>query len=335
MPNMKVLIIGGTGLISTAITQRLLKTGSTVVHINRGLTPPRYKGEVTEIVCDRNTPEFPQTLRSNGPYDVVIDMCCYHKDQLWSAISGVQGITKQFIFCSTVDVYRKPAATFPITEDEALLGHTTYAQNKIACEDLVMTSARDGAFEGTIIRPSCTYGEGGKIVHTFGWETWFLSRLAEGLPVVLCGDGTSIWSWCHVDDEALAFVGACLNPAAYGRRYHAASDELMTWNASVMTIAAAMDAPPPKIVHIPVDMLHQIAPDQSQISWDNFAWPNFYDNTHAKTDLGFATTVPFAKGAKRTIDWIKKNEGFKPVADDPVTDRVLLAWDKARKVFLS
>ncbi|MES1227572.1 MAG: NAD-dependent epimerase/dehydratase family protein [Armatimonadota bacterium] len=332
---MKVMLIGGTGLISTAITQRLLKEGADVVHVNRGLTPPRYKGKVTEIVCDRYTPEFTRTLREHGPYDVVIDMCCYHKDQLWSAIEGVQGITKQFIFCSTVDVYRKPAAVFPITEDEALLGHTNYAQNKIACEELVMTSARDGAFEATIIRPSCTYGEGGKVIHTFGWETWFLSRLEAGMPIVLCGDGTSMWSWCHVDDEAKAFAGACLNPAAYGQRYHAASDELLTWNTSVAIIADAMGAPPPMIVHIPVKLLHQLVPEHSQISFDNFAWPNFYDNARAKKDLGFATTVPFSEGAKRTIDWIKANGGFQPASADPVTDKVVAAWDKAKAAFLS
>ena len=331
---MRVLLIGGTGLISTAITQKLIRDGATVVHINRGLTKPRYKGQVTEIVCDRHTPEFPTVLRENGPYDVVIDMCCYHKDQLWSAISGVQGITKQYIFCSTVDTYRKPAARFPITEDEPLLGQTSYAIYKVACEELLMTSARDGSFEATVIRPSCTYGEGGKVIHTFGWETWFLSRLEQHLPVVLCGDGSSMWSWCHVDDEAVAFVGACLNPLAYGKRYHAASDELLTWNASVAVIAEALGAPPPRVVHIPVDLLHQIAPEQAQISWDNFAWPNFYDNSRAAADLGFKTTVPFAEGVKRTIGWIRENEGLLPVSADPVTDRVVAAWEKARHAFL-
>lgn len=324
---MRVLIIGGTGLISTAITNRLLREGAEVVHLNRGKTAPRYTGGTVKVIqVDRHDPSFPNTLRSNGPYDVVIDMCAYHPDDLRPALSALKDRTQQYIFCSTVDVYGKPAQRLPITESEPLTGHTEYARNKIACEELVMQAE---GFEKTIVRPSCTYGEGGVVIHTFGWETWFLSRLEQGLPVVVFGDGTGIWTWCHVDDMAVAFTGACLNPAAYGQRFHAASDELLTWNASVSTIAAALGAPEPHIVHVPIDLLHAWAPEESQISWDNFAWPNFYDNILARTITGFETTVPFADGVARTIGWLKANNRIEPAEADPVTEKILERWAKA------
>lgn len=324
---MRVLIIGGTGLISTAITNRLLSERADVVHLNRGKTPPRYTGgTVQENHIDRHDPSFPDALKANGPYDVVIDMCAYHPDDLRPALHSLPGVTKQYIFCSTVDVYGKPAKTLPITEEEPLTGHTEYARNKIACEELLM--AADG-FEKTVVRPSCTYGEGGMVIHTFGWGSWFLSRLEKGLPVVVFGDGTGIWTWCHVDDMAVAFTGACLNPAAYGQRFHAASDELLTWNASVATIAEALGAPAPQFVHIPIEVLHAWAPQASQISWDNFAWPNFYDNSKAATITGFRTTIPFAVGMKRTIEWLRRHRGFEPVSADATTVEVLDRWRKA------
>jgi len=324
---MRVLIIGGTGLISTAITNRLLRDGTDVVHLNRGKTSPRYTGgTVDEIHIDRHDPSFPDALKGNGPYDVVIDMCAYHPDEVRPTLTALAGVTTQYIFCSTVDVYGKPAQKFPITEAEPLTGHTEYAKNKIACEELVMQAE---GFERTVVRPSCTYGEGGVVIHTFGWGTWFLSRLEQGLPVVVFGDGTGIWTWCHVDDMAVAFTGACLNPAAYGQRFHAASDELLTWNASVETIARAVGGAPPTLVHIPIEVLHMWAPEHSQISWDNFAWPNFYDSSLAESITGFRTTVPFDVGVKRTVDWLRDHRGFEPVSADPITAKVLDRWAKA------
>jgi nucleoside-diphosphate-sugar epimerase len=326
---MRVLIIGGTGLISTSITKSLLQGGADVVHMNRGLAARRFEGNVQVIECDRNSEEFTDKLRAGAPYDVVIDMVCYHPDQAAKLIDACKGSTRQIIFCSTVDVYAKPSANYPVTESSLIASRTGYGRNKAACEDLIFAAAKSGAFEATIIRPSCTYGEGGVLVHTFGWSTSFLSRLEAGLPVVVFGDGTSLWSWLHVDDCGEAFATACMNSAAYGRAFHVASSEWLTWDASVQTIATALGAPDPNIVHIPIDVLQQVIPNHSAISWENFSWPNIYNTRAAEEILNLQARISFPEGATRTIGWLKENGGFESIENDKVTDELVRQYQAA------
>lgn len=332
---MNVLILGGTGLISTAITKQLLKRGDSVTHYNRGVTPARFEGEVRVINGNRyDRPAFEEQMKNEGPWDVVIDMICYHPEDAKALGRVVKGKTKQVIFCSTVDVYGKPATELPYTEDEPLGGVTDYAKNKIVCEELIAEDGKEGRYQTTIIRPACTYGEGGNIIHTFGWESWYLDRLRQGLPVIQFGDGTSVWVWCHVDDCATAFTGACLNEKAFGNAYHATSDELLTWNRSHEIICEAMGWPAPKLIYIPIDLLYEAAPEASSISKFNFAHNNFYDNSKAKNDLGFTCSVPFSEGCKRTIEHLQKINAIKGAETNHLTDDLIGKWNKAKAIFL-
>lgn len=332
--SLRVLVVGGTGLISTAITKRLLELGHDVTHFNRGKSPVRIDGVVTTLRGDRNNPADLVTLSGAGEWDAAIDMCCYHPDQLEGMAAALRGRVGQLVFCSTVDVYAKPAARFPLTEASLRASRTEYGRNKAACEDRLHQMGTEGWYASTVLRPSCTYGEGGVVVHTFGWGTWFLRRLEQGLPVVVFGDGTSLWSWCHVDDAAVAFCGALGNRLAHGESYHFASDEWLTWEQSVHTVAQVLGAPAPSVVHVPVEWLHALVPQESAISVENFSWPNVYDCSKAARDLGFKTTVSLEEGMLRTIDHIRATGGFAPLTDDTVTERVLEAAQRARQEFL-
>ena len=224
---MRILIIGGTGLISTAISRELLARGYDLTLYNRGKTPSRIPAGARYLSGDRNDfAAFEWQMAEAGTFDCVIDMVCFTPDQAESDVRAFRGRTGHFIFCSTVNVYTKPADRYPIREDAARVPiHDDYGTHKVQCEDLFFAAHARGDFPVTIIRPAHTYGEGGIIIHTFGWRTAYLDRIRKGKPIVVHGDGTSLWVACHVDDVGHAFVHAAGNTAAFGRAYHVTGEE--------------------------------------------------------------------------------------------------------------
>lgn len=324
---MRVLIVGGTGLISTAITRELLTHGYDVTLINRGKTEARFPEGARFITCDRHDrANFEAAIRSEGPLDCVIDMICYTPADAESLVRATQGVARHVIFCSTVDVYQRPAARYPITEAEPRRGLSEYARQKILCEDMLMEAHRRGDFALTTIRPAQTYGEGGVIVHSLGWSTTYLDRIRKGKPVIVHGDGQSLWTACHADDVACAFVGAICNERAYGHAYHTTGEDWMTWNQYHETVAAALGAPPPTLVHIPTDLLVQLAPERAGICAANFQHCNILDNTAAKRDIGFRYTVPFLEGVRRTVAWLDDHGRIEDSDADPLDDTIIAAW---------
>jgi nucleoside-diphosphate-sugar epimerase len=311
------------------MTRFLLERGDDVTLYNRGQRPQRFPTGAKVIQGDRKDYQaFAAQMAEAGKYDFVIDMVCFHPDDARSAIETFQGKIDQFVFCSTVDVYSKPANRLPYTETEPRFGITDYARNKIICEDLFMEAHHRGDFKVTTIRPAATYGEGGMIIHSLGWSTTYLDRLRKGKPVIVHGDGTALWVMCHVDDVARAHIAACGNPRAYGRAYHTAGEEWLTWNRFNEIVAAALQAPKPTLVHIPTDLLYQLAPQQAGITKFNFQYNNIYDNGNARQDLGFAYTIPFLTGARRTIAWLEANQGFANSDEDPLDDNIIAAYQK-------
>jgi len=325
---MKYLIIGGTGLISTPITRFLLDRGEDVTIFNRGQKTMRFPSSVKIIHGDRNDIKaFENQLTAAGTFDFVIDMICYRPEDAQADIQIFKGKIDQLIFCSTVDVYNKPANRLPYTEAEPRYGITDYARNKIKCEDAFMEAHNTGAFKVTIIRPAATYGEGGVIIHTFGWKTAYLDRIRKGKPIIVHGDGNSLWVMCHVDDVARAHLAACGNPKAYGRAYHTTGEEWLTWNRYHHIIADVMHAPEPQLIHIPTELLFQLAPNHAGISMFNFQYSNIFDNSNAAKDLDFRYTIPFREGARRTIAWLDSNNRIENSDEDPFDDSILTAWE--------
>lgn len=330
---MKVLILGGTGLISTAITRQLVSRDDMQVTLfNRGQRPPRFPADrVTYIHGDRHEyTHFEAQMTAAGDFDCVIDMICFTPDEAASTVRAFRGRTNQLIFTSTVDVYRKPASRYPITEDEARRGNNSYGSNKILCEDIFFEADSAGDFKTTIIRPAYSYGEGGKIVDTFGWGTSFIHRLREGKPLIVHGDGSSFWVACHVDDVARTYVEAISNPVTYGRAYHVTGEEWLTWDRYYQILAEALNIPAPKLAHIPTDLLAEMAPEHSGAVVTNFFGNNIFDNTAARRDLNFRYTISWREGAQRTVAWLDENGQID--TEDAFQDRIILAWEAARQV---
>lgn len=325
---MRVLIIGGTGLISTSITRQLLERGQDeVVLFNRGVTEQRVSQGIHQIHGDRkDRAEFERRMHEAGFFDCVIDMICYTAEDAGSAVRAFEGRVAQYIFCSTVDVYTKPATRYPYREDEPLSGLGDYAVNKVLCERLLMQAHVDRLLPVTIIRPAYTYGESGSIIHSLGWGTTYLDRVRKGKPIVVHGDGNSLWVACHVDDVARAFVNAIGNQRAIGEAYHTTGQDWMTWNQYHLGVAHALDAPDPVCVYIPSNLLSRISPKRAGVCAVNFQFNNIFDNTAAVRDLGFIYTVPWVEGVRRTVGWLDANHRIANSDEDLFDDRLIAAW---------
>ena len=327
---MKILIIGGTGLISTAITGQLLERGDEVTLYNRGKSEARIPAGAQTIHGDRKEyAHFEAQMAEAGPFDAVIDMVGFSPSDAESVIRAFAGRIGHFLFCSTVCVYGGPAERYPIREDEPHMPTGSYGANKSKCESLLLEAGGRGDFPVTILRPSQTYGEGGTIVHSLGWKTTYLDRIRKGKPIVVHGDGTCLWAACHIEDVGRGFVGAAGNPKAFGKSYNLTGEEWMTWNRYHAGVAEALNAPKPRLVHIPSDLLAKVAPKRAGISVDIFQYPSIFDNSAAIQDLGFRYTIPWVEGVRRTVAWLDSRGRIENSDDDSFDDRLIAAWEKA------
>ena len=335
---MKILIIGGTGLISAAITKILIECCEDVTLFNRGQSflPAYHDAKI--IHGDRTDyTAFEELAAKLGYYDVVIDMVGYSPEDGESAVRAFSGRTGHFIFCSTVDVYHKPSLKYPIKENEPYGGLNSYSRNKIMIEKTLLEAQAQGAFPLTIIRPAYTYGESRGPVHTFGGSTTFLDRIRKGKPIIVHGDGSSFWTACHRDDVARAFVAACNNPGTVGQKYHTPGEEWMTWNDYVWKVAQAMGAPEPRIVHIPTEILFRVAPTRAATVMDNFQYSNIFDTSAAHADLDFHYTITWVEGVRRMVQWLDDNNRIENSDLDPFEDSLISAWEQmgAKLLFLN
>jgi nucleoside-diphosphate-sugar epimerase len=295
---MRILILGGTGVISTGITRQLLDRGEDEVTLfNRGRTSSEFDGRAAIVTGSRQSAADLSELAGRR-FDAVIDMIGFTEDDAHLAIEAFSGKVGHYLYCSTVDVYTAPAAVYPITEDHPR--HPSpkfpYAFRKAASERLLEAAAGRGAFGITLLRPAATYAC--NIVAPIGTTALYLDLLRRGRPLVMHGDGSSLWVATHRDDVARGFVGALGNPRAIGRAYNLASTEFLTWERYFEIAAEAIGAPPPSFVHVPTDILARMVPDLAEWCEVNFQYHNVLSNEAARRDLGFDPKIPWSEGAK-------------------------------------
>jgi nucleoside-diphosphate-sugar epimerase len=326
---MRVLLIGGTGLISTAIVEQLLARGHDVVLLNRGKTRSRLPGFVPTLTCDRRDRRALETTLAGIEIEAVIDMVAYRLEDTHAIYDALAGRVRQFIHCSTVCVYGGPLSTLPATEDEPHTPVSEYGLNKSACEAFLLARSQEEGFPVTVIRPSHTYGEGGTLVHSLGMEPNYLYRLREGLPIVVHGDGQGLWAAAHISDVARAFVNALDTPAALGRTYHVTGDEWMTWNQYHSTVARVLGGRYHPL-YIPTVDLYAMAPDRAAATNEIFQWPGIYDNTRARCELGYEYRITWEEGVRRTVRWLDEHQGIGRTDDDQLTERLIAAWGLAQ-----
>ena len=330
---MNVLIIGGTGLISTGITRQAVAAGHDVTVFTRGQTEADLPESVDRVIGDRTDRDALEGARDALSLGCVIDMVGFDPADVEAAVDVFAGHVDQYVFCSTVDVYHRPVETMPIREHAAREPPVSeYGANKATCEDRLFDAYQSDGFPATIIRPWHTYGEGGGLIDTLSSEA-YVDRLRKGKPILVHGDGTSVWGPCHRDDVAAAFVAAIGNLEAVGEAYHVTATDPMTWNQYHQRAAAALDAPEPDLVHVPTDALREAVPDRVSPLVDHFRFSTVFDTGKAERDLGFRQTVSWEAGVRRTVARLEADDAIEDWDADPTYDRVVSAWREATDAF--
>jgi nucleoside-diphosphate-sugar epimerase len=332
---MDVLVVGGTGLISTSIVRQLLERGDRVVCYNRGRSDNRLPASdrLTSITGDRSDRSSFESAFDGRVFDVVVDMISFHPDDARSAMRAFSGRCGQYVHCSTVCVTSGPVQTIPTPESEPHHSIGGYGRNKGEIEDILLAAYRDNGFPATILRPSHSYGEGGNLIRPFGsWGSFgtFPDRLRKGKKIIVPGDGVGLWASCHVDDVAAGFLATFGNGQALGDVFHVTGDENMTWDDYHAGVAEAIGGTFVP-VHIPREVLNRIAPaDWCGGMNEIFAWPSIFDTSKLRA-LGWAgPAISWREGAKRTIDWMDANGRTQDETEDGgLEDRMIAAWESA------
>lgn len=332
----KALLIGGTGTISSAITRQLAADNAWDVWLlNRGNRPERVPTGVHTLVADVNDEETTRKVLMDYSFDCVCDFICFLPEQAERDIRLFKGKTKQFILVSSASAYQKPAASPFITEGTPLVNpYWQYSRNKIACEELLMKACREDDFPVTIVRPSHTYDERRIPVGVHGrigsWQV--ARRLLEGKPVIIHGDGTSLWTMTHNSDFARAFIGLMGNVHALGNAFQITSDEVLSWNQIYASLAQALNVEL-KAVHVSSDFLASVSDyDLEGNLMGDKAVSVVFDNAKLHRVVpGWHAEVRFDEGIRRTVDYILAHPELQ--LEDPEfdawCDRVIEVREKA------
>ena len=308
---MKVLFIGGTGVLSSACSELAISRGMDVYHLNRGLSANirNVQGAKTILADIRNVTETAKAIE-NYDFDVVLDFIAYEPEHIQNDIKLFSGKTKQYFFISSASAYEVPK-TLPVTEETPLDNpYWEYSRKKIACEQSLKEAGLKSAFPYVIIRPSHTYDKT-KIPAVGGYSV--LHRMLQGLPVILPGDGTSIWTLTWHQDFAVGLVGLLGNPETIGEAFHITSDEWLTWNQIYAILAAELGVTP-NIVHIPSDIIARYDAEIGAGLLGDKAHSMIFDNSKIKKFVpDFNPQTKFREGAKEVIKWYRENTMQLPV----------------------
>jgi len=299
---MKVLFIGGTGIISSASSHLALERGIDLYHFTRGKTQQtRHVEGVKNIIGDIHNEAQAATLLADHHFDAVVDWIAFEPAHIERDIRLFRGKTDQFIFISSASCYETPPSRMPVTESTPLYNPIwKYSQNKIACEQLLQKAYREERFPYTIVRPSHTYDKT-LIPMDGGWTV--IDRMMKGKPIVVHGDGTSLWTLTNHRDFAKGLVGLLGNPKALAEVFQITSDEWLTWD-QINRIFAAHLGVTPKIVHVPSEVIARYHKDIGDGLLGDKAHSMIFDNSKIKAFVpDFNCTIPFTTGAKEILDW--------------------------------
>jgi nucleoside-diphosphate-sugar epimerase len=330
---MKILFIGGTGNISSTLSGLVVDKGHELHLLNRGQSRKHpLPAGVRVINHDIHSGAPPAELRG-ARYDVVVNWIAFlpsdvERDLAWFAGGPESATAGQYIFISSASAYQKPPAHPMITESTPLANpYWEYSRNKIACEEALMRAHRATGFPMTIVRPSHTYDTIVPVAVSKSDYT-IIDRIRRGLPVIIHGEGTSLWTLTHADDFARAFLGLCGNPRAIGHAFHITSDEWLTWDQILRLVGRAAGAEP-NLVHVPSEFIAKLDPDTGAGLLGDKSWCALFDNTKIKSFVpGWQAQIPFAEGIQRTVAWFDADKSRQAVdaAANKRVDEILAAW---------
>lgn len=311
---LKVLFIGGTGIISSACSTLAVEKGLDLCLFNRGnsIRPAPMGSKV--ILGDINNPNELDEVLENNTFDIVVNWIAYHPEEIERDIQLFNGKIGQYIFISSASAYQKPIKQLPITEQTPLENpYWEYSREKKACEEVLFQAFRKQNFPVTVVRPSHTYD---KTLLPFPGGYTTLDRIIKGKKVVIHGDGTSLWVLTHHKDFAVGFVGLMGKGQALGEAYQITSDFLLTWNAIFNCIAEAVGAVL-NPVYVPSTVIAQHDSAWGASLLGDKAHSVIFDNSKIKTLVPeYKALIPYQEGCKETVNWYKENPSYQVIDQD-------------------
>jgi nucleoside-diphosphate-sugar epimerase len=320
MANLRALVIGGNGTISASVSRLALQRGFDVTLLNRGQTDTRPPIEgARRLIGDATDAASLAAAIGSEEFDVVANFRSFLPAQVRADIELFAGRTGQYVYISSASAYQKPVAHLPITESTPLKNpFWQYSRDKIASEDALVAAYRERDFPVTIVRPSHTYDET-LIPLEGGWT--MLERMRRGKPVIVPGDGTSLWTLTHARDFAVGFVGLLANPVAVGDVFQITSDFVYPWNAIYRMLGAALGVEP-QLVHVASETLARAIPAWGPGLLGDKSHSVVFDNSKLRSVVPeFNPTTTFAQGAREIVAWYDADPARRVV--DPTLDATL------------
>ena len=299
---MRVLFIGGSGVIGSACSRLAAESGIELCVFNRGLSLDRpLPAEATLLRGDIRDPRCVREVLGSREFDAVVDWVAFTPEHVQADIDFFRGRTGQYVFISSASAYQTPPARVPIVESTPLRNpFLRYSRDKIACEELLRAAYRDDGFPATIVRPSHTYD---KTLVPFdgGWTV--LARMRQGKPIVVHGDGTSLWTLTHHQDFAAGFVPLLGHSRTVGDVFHITSDDVLTWDQIAHALADAAGTRA-DIVHVPSDVIAAADPGWGASLLGDKAHSLVFDNSKLRSVLpGYRAVIPFEQGSREIVGW--------------------------------
>lgn len=327
--NLKVLFIGGTGIISSACSELAVKMGIELTLLNRGQSQRPTPAGVRVLNADINDRDAVNRALAGQHFDSVVDWIAFTPDQIERDIALFADRSGQYIFISSASAYQTPPSSLPVTESTPLANPVwEYSRNKVACEERLLAEYRKNCFPFTVVRPSHTYDR--TYIPIEGGSTT-IRRMREGKKVIVHGDGTSLWVLTHHADFAKGFVGLLGNKRAIGEAFHITSDEVLSWN-QIFEIYAEAAGCQAKIVHIPSDTINAYDKKWGDGLLGDKAVSMVFDNTKIKRLVpSFICTTPLSWGAREALAWHDADPTRHRYDDalDSLMDQMIAAQERA------
>jgi nucleoside-diphosphate-sugar epimerase len=330
---MRVLFIGGTGIISTASTELAVQRGIDLTLLTRGTRDIKLPKGVRTLRADISNPASVTSALGSEHFDAVVNWVAYTEADVERDIALFRGRTQQYIFISSASAYQKPSTHYLITESTPLANpHWEYSRNKIACEERLMRAYREEGFPVTIVRPSLTYGDTQIPLAINSWlKPWTaVDRMIRGVPVIVPGDGSSLWVATHNSDFAKGFVGLLGHRQAIGHAFHITSDEVMSWNQYYGIVGEAVGVEA-KLLHISSDFIVSCIPEDEGTLIGDKSVSVVFDNTKIKRFVpDYCATTPFTEGIRKTLAWFNADDSRKVIDTqaNATWDKLIAAYEK-------
>ncbi len=333
---MKILFIGGTGIISSACSSLALARGHELVLLNRSVSRKISVPEGAVVLQADVYREEARiaTLLEGRHFDAVVDFVAFTTQDIERDLRLFRDKTDQFVFISSASAYQKPVRNYIITEETPLENpYWDYSRNKIASENRLMQAYRNDGFPVTIIRPSHTYGPTQIPLGVSSWtHPWtVVDRMKRGQKVIVPGDGTSLWVLTWNEDLAKGLVGLLGNKKALGEAFQITSDEVLSWDQIYHEAYRALGLEP-NIIHIASDLIAMYDPDSLGGLVGDKANSEVFDNSKIKRFVPeYSCEVTWADGVRRSLAWFEANREFQTIDHEmnSTWDRMISSYEQA------